>query len=197
MSSERNQITGIDFRDSVISLIRPELQYDGESWRKIRTLGSIACMHGASTDAIRRLAQDGRFSGGQAALGGDFFTTPNEKYKGWSQTEIGRRVLDHMHEMSRPEGFQKAIEYAEAAEVLEACETYEIYENKGVLLSGAVVAFNSSALHPKLEIHEDILDNALELVLPAAPKIEAIEGIYPVDKYAAEALADALQNMHR
>ncbi len=177
--------------ERVKALVRPNLKYDGEAWQTPRSLGKIMCLHGTRVDSIERLAIEGRFSGEITDLQGQFYTVPNPRFRQWS-----RFVVDHGFDEvdEQYDAFASAIAYAETSDAQAAlrCSSQEKvdYDDHGI-----VVAFNSSVPAQDAELYEDPLEGEYELILPHAPSINAIEGIYPIDREAAFLLNQALERI--
>ncbi len=179
-------------------LIKPHLKFDPskESHRNLRSIERIVCTHGATIDAVARLARDGYFSGGSAdeTVGGRFFATPNPKYAGWNHTKIGQQI-GRTISGQRFDAIMMGIVYSEMEEADTNKE--ECYKHNGPGRKydlGAVITFGSTVLVEGTKVDVDLTRGDSELVLPEAPNIDTIEGIYPVDENAAHRLHTELSN---
>ncbi len=175
--------------EAVNTLIRPQLAYnpDDENYRKIAGRKNIVGTHGANTDAVLRLARSGRFSGGSAKK---FYMTPNHDYGKWDNPAIPKEIGETVMKYSI-DSFLVSIGYSE----IDVTDPNEELDPDDYTLDhhGVVIAFNSRVFYGKPDIHEDLILEHPELVLPHAPVIETIEGIYPVDESVEVQLVADLQ----
>lgn len=172
-------------------LVRPHLDYDSErnTYRPLETASEIAATHGASIGAIARLAHHGKFTGG---LTDEFFLTPNLEFNGWDASSVAKDIA------AIAVGYKKdavliSIGYAETDE--EAGFASHSEHDVGEVISenhGVVIAFHERVLRSSVLWHEDPLREEYELALTYPPIIETIEGIYPIDKLAENALQQTL-----
>jgi hypothetical protein len=167
--------------------IKPHLDYDSvlEEYRTVPKLSEIVATHGASIAAIGRLARDGKFTGGStdAGIAGQFFTTPNKHYSGWQNNDVFPDV-SHTAAAYPGDAFLVGIEYADYPEAEDLEAEY---------VGGVVIGFNKKILVPGISLHEDIKTQKLELILPEAPSMHTIAGIYPIDADSAEELHALLE----
>lgn len=173
----------------VQALVRAELKYDGETWKTPKSIGRIACFHGTDIESITRLAKDGYFSGGDPRLRGVFFTVPNPLFQGWSKTDLTRdterRILSAEFDC-----LQEAIEYSETRSANSLRGPTVDSEQHGV-----VIAFKGTAIESEATLYEDPSLEKIELVLPRAPELRTIQGIYPVNVLAKNALDQCLEEL--
>jgi hypothetical protein len=179
--------------EQVRSLVRHDLGYDGETWHTPRSIGRIMCLHGTRVDSIERLAIEGRFSGETVDLEGQFYTVPNPRFRQWERfalrSGIGEESIDPDYD-----AFGSAIDYAETSDA----QVLQKNAQSGGDTHGVVVAFKGAMpADGKVELYEDPIAQNYELIFPHAPRIEAIEGIYPIDQDAANFLAHALERIGR
>ncbi|GEM_PF-2949707 len=176
----------------VTALVRPNIIVVGERERVPRTIGSIACAHGASLESVYRLARDGRFSG-KVPDQKQFYTVPNYRFRKLEKSPLDPAVIQKIKE-SKIDVIHAALEYAEMDEVQDYQRgdcINEAYEERG----GAVIAFSGRVLTRETELYEDEIHDSLELILPTAPSIDDIEGIYPIDVYSFRKLEQYLRRL--
>lgn len=177
---------------AVEKLIRPHLNYkeEAETHRPIRSIAKIAFTHGATIDAVTRLARNGCFSGGSKDehLAGEFYGVPNPDFNGWEKTNAGKRIAQRI----------LATEINPVAIAIRYAETVEVghYANAEQLSHGVVIAFSAEAVHHQAEINEDLSLEELEIAIPQAPELHTIEGIYPVNFMAAQVLSEQLKGVY-
>jgi len=174
-------------------LIKPDLAFDGENHRLTDAeIRKIMATHGATIEAATDLLISGAFhekhrivgtDSHQPALGNEFYITPNPRY-GFDVDDL-EGEFDSAN-FAEIDAILAGIEYAEGGE--------SNYEN------GVVVAFSGKLSLQGAQINTDPLfatnveaSNGIELVLPEAPSIETIAGIYPVDERAHHDLAQHIQ----
>lgn len=187
-----NKPSRVNHRAAIEKLVRPNLQYDDqdETHRRIRSIGNIMCTHGANLLTVERLARDGKFSGGSQdpAIHNEFFTNPNPLYRSWHKTDIGKQIARTI--AGHPnDPILQAIMYSEAGEVEPNRDEDDLHSSD----NGVVIAFGGLAVSADATINEDLLRDDFELVLPEAPNITTIEGIYPVTQESADELLEILR----
>lgn len=174
-------------------LIKPHLGYDGESHRlSVTDLWKISATHGTTIESAVTLLFKGTFERdysvpvdeqGRRNYNKEFFATPNPKFcfdvdelEGNFDTDIFAGI----------DAVQAAIEYAESGD--------SNFDN------GVVIAFSGKLSLEGAEISTDYSPSGIayeaakgvELVLPKAPGIETVSGIYPVDQQALEDLRSSI-----
>lgn len=177
----------------VALLVRENLLYNGENWQTPKSIGRIACALGTTVDSVQRLAEVGHFSGAVPELAGQFYTIPNYKYKDLRKSPLGQEVVNQILD-KEVDVIQSAIEYAEGDNV----SVYRRGEDPtppSTPHEGVVIAFKGSALGAEASIYDDEIHDSFELVLPEVPTIKMIEGIYPVDVAADQALTQSLREL--
>lgn len=178
-------------------LIKNHLNYDGENYSlpKRFPLRSVVATHGMDAKSAINLIVEGRFSGGSHGLSGEFYTTPNPKSGVDIDQLQGVENLD-MYDWAEIDAVGAAIQYAST---IAATEGTQEDADTGVRL-GAVIAFGGKLSLHGAEINIDPTTgleeaNGIELVLPQAPSIETVQGIYPVDRQSAYFLEDELARL--
>lgn len=175
---------------SNVELIKDHLDYDGENYvlPKYFPLRSIVATHGMQAKSVFNLIAEGKFSGGSHALRGEFYTTPNPKSGVDIDSLRGVENLD-MHDWAGIDAVGAAVQYAGsiAGREIQGATHHDI--DNGIRL-GAVVAFGGKLSLQDAEINIDPTTaieeaNGIELVLPQAPSIETVQGIYPLDAQSA------------
>lgn len=170
-------------------LIKPDLAFDGENYRLNATeIRKIMATHGATIEAATDLLMNDAFQeehrimgtdSSQSSLGQEFYVTPNPRYDFDVDSLEGE--FDSVN-FADIDAILAGIEYAEGGE--------SDYDN------GVVIAFSGKLSLEGAQINTDPLfttnaeaSNGIELVLPRAPSIETVAGIYPVDAQSYHDLA--------
>lgn len=173
-------------------LIKPDLAFDGENYRLNATeIRKIMATHGATIEAATDLLMNGAFQENhriigadnhQPALGQEFYTTPNPRFGFDVDSLEGEFDSANFADI---DAVLAGVEYAEGGE--------SDYDN------GVVIAFSGKLSLEGAQINTDPLfttnaeaSNGIELVLPKAPSIETVSGIYPVDAQSYHDLAQYL-----
>jgi hypothetical protein len=182
----------------VSSLIRHDLGYDGEALRQQPGLKKIIGLHGANIASLVRLAEKGHFSGGAPQQRG-FHLVPNIHYgKKWPDPVLSADIAAIKQARPAQNPLLKAIEYAETSpgEVGHSSNIGEEF-TESPINKEVVIAFGLKALQAGAEIYIDAYGEDTELILPQAPIIESITGIYPVNEFSAQALKVALEQLRQ
>lgn len=189
-----NASTLVENKSAFEKLIRPHLRFDEdeEAYRAVKTIEEIVSTHGATIAAVGRLAREGRFTGGSrdAHLQGEFFTNPNPRFRAWTEFDTGAKIAQRILGYEQ-DAILKAIEYSADREVADIDATYVDPPRESSY--GVVITFGKQVLGSGVTISEDLLRPGLELVLPEAPPLQTIEGIYPVDAVSADELSSVLK----
>ncbi len=189
------------------SIIKPHLDYDGEGYRPLgNELEYIVATHGCSIGNVARMLLAGKFvaSRRELSLGltdddqfsQEFYATPTpEIAKTIDKYEILKGV--DPQQLAKFDPFSVSIEYA---------QTYTpndyIDDIRKINTLGAVVAFSGNLSLKGAELYIDDLAEqhvdsplSLELILPKAPNINDIYGIYPIDLESEEKLFEKIPNI--
>lgn len=147
--------------------------------------GKIAAVHGTVVQSVIELAIHGRFVRPRKELRGEFYVTANPEFEGPDGEKFRK-------ELERPgyqeyDLFEQAVRYADQ----------QSEENEFTIKpsEAVVIAFNNRALEYGYDMHQDNIDGALELVLPAAPTFKSIRAIYPVETEASGLLHRQLSQL--
>jgi hypothetical protein len=174
-------------------LVRNNLLYNGDTWRAPKSVGKIACAHGTDVASVVRLARDGHFSGAipdPDLREGEFYTVPNAQFEGLRKSSLYMDVIDAIVE-NEVDFIERAIEYAEGDTAIAARRA----DTQTTDHHGVVIALKGAALHPDSQFWLNENDKSPELILPQAPSLDAIHGIYPVDIEAARSLKQELSRL--
>lgn len=176
--------------DRITNLIRKPIVYDEDNdCYRLPRCKNIVGTHGTHISSVVNLALYGKFVGGHASLAGNFFLNANKQYSGWNNTDLAEEMENP--DYADVDTFEKAIEYAETSGVVAGYD----FESYSTIDEGAVITFNNHVLVPGTSLGSGNEDNAPELILPNAPPIEAIQGIYPVEQNAARLLIRGLDKL--
>lgn len=175
-------VKSVEHQLMIPQLIKDHLDYDGEDYSIRKTeLWKIKATHGATIESAASLLLNGVFERdysvnveveGARNFNNEFYTTPNPRF-GFDVDALEGNF--DIGEFSEIDAIKAAIEYAESSG-----SDYE---------GGVVIAFSGRLELDGAEIYVDPLahteaSSGIELVLPQAPSIDVIHGIYPVNERA-------------
>ena len=149
---------------------------------------NIVATHGTNIAQVVNLAIYGRFIGGHSDLDKNFFTTPNHNFKNWSNYGLGD---DYPKDYQKSNAFKVGVDYSETADVTGSEEDLDFQSRE----SGVVIAFNKKLLNVLGITFCTTDENIPEMVLPQAPGLDTIQGIYAVEESGLDALLAELDRL--
>lgn len=149
-------------------------------------LSNVVGAHGTHSSAILDLARNGHFSGGTDPEG-KFFVVPNLSSKDWKIPGQYQSISAVKQEIGMVNPIDIAKEYAGSAS-----------EEQGSNDRGAVILFGRKIVElvEEIQVGGAAFDEPEpEAILKAAPPIDSISRIYPVDQLAFEAISAGLKQL--
>ncbi len=187
------QTATVSSKERVVELLGNPLYDEKYALKYPKNRQWIVGSHGTHLGQVVSLARNGWFSGGTAGLEGEFYLTANVGYKSWDKASFGNQITDPAYKDT--DFVRQGINYAESADREEFFE--EIDRLKSGSDDGVVFMFGKRVLEmTDISVNcSDDEDNAPELILPKAPTLDVITGIYPLNQMVRQNIDAVLKNV--